>query len=105
MEGSGSFVQLSPSFGYSGLKLTYNKLIEGHGTDVQPTIGEKDQFALELDHMATCVKRNQQPHTPGEEGLQDQRIIEAIYESVHSGRPVKLSLPSSPTRGPEPEES
>ncbi len=105
MEGSESFVQLSPSFGYSGLKLTYNKLMEGHGTDVQPTIGEKDQFALELDHMATCVKRNQQPHTPGEEGLQDQRIIEAIYESARAGHPVRLSPPSAPTRGPDPEES
>jgi predicted dehydrogenase len=105
MEGSESWVQLSPSFGYSGLKLQYNKLLEGHGTDVQPSINEKDQFALEMDHMALCVMRNQQPHTPGEEGLQDLKIIEAIYESVRTGRTVRLNPPLAPTRGPEPEEA
>ena len=105
MEGAESWVQLSPSFGYSGLKLQYNKLLDGHGTDFQPSIGEKDQFALEMDHMASCVMRNQQPHTPGEEGLQDMKIIEAIYEAARSNRPVKLSPPSSSTQGPEPKES
>jgi len=34
------------------------------------------------------VMRNRQPHIPGEEGLQDMKIIEAIYESARSGRSV-----------------
>ncbi|HEY4358551.1 MAG TPA: Gfo/Idh/MocA family oxidoreductase [Acidobacteriaceae bacterium] len=105
IEGSDGWAQLSPSFGYSGLKLQYNKLFEGHGTDFQPSVSEKDQFALEMDHMALCVMRNRQPHTPGEEGLQDIRIVEAIYESARTNRPVNLSQPSAPTRSPEPEES
>jgi predicted dehydrogenase len=105
MEGSEGWAQLSPSFGYSGLKLQYNKLFDGHGTDFQPSISEKDQFALEMDHMALCITRNQQPHTPGEEGLQDIKIIEAIYESARSNRPVKLSPEPILNRGPEPEES
>ena len=104
MEGAESWIQLSPSFGYSSLKLQYNKLVEGHGADVQPSINEKDQFALEMDHMALCVMRNQQPHTPGEEGLQDIRIIEAIYESAGSHRTIQFSPPRTPTRGPDPEE-
>jgi predicted dehydrogenase len=33
---------------------------------------------------------NREPYTPGEEGLQDQRIIEAIFESVKKQRVVKL---------------
>ncbi len=105
MEGADSWTELSPSFGYSGLKLRSNKLLEGHTTDLEPTIGDKDQFALEMDHMALCVMRNQQPHTPGEEGLQDIRIIEAIYESARTNRPVKLAPPPAPTRGPEPQEA
>lgn len=99
MEGSTTWIQLSPSFGYNGLKLQYNRLFEGHVTDFQPSITEKDQFALEMDHMAECVIRDQQPHTPGEEGLQDMRIIEAIYESAQTNRPVKLQQPPSSTRG------
>jgi predicted dehydrogenase len=54
--------------------------------------------------MSMCVQKNLQPHTPGEEGLQDQRIVDAIYESARTGRVVKLSPPSGPTRGPEPME-
>ena len=105
IEGSEGWAQLSPSFGYNGLKLQYNKLFENHSTDFQPSIPEKDQFALEMDHMALCVTRNQRPHTPGEEGLQDMKIIEAIYKSASAARPMKLSPPSKPIRGPEPEES
>jgi predicted dehydrogenase len=55
--------------------------------------------------MAYCVMSNQQPHTPGEEGLQDMKIVEAVYESVRTERSVKLSPPSAPTRGPEPHDS
>lgn len=76
---------MDPSFPYHGLK-TFVKP-EDHPL---PTIGETDQFANELDHMADCVINNRQPYTPGEEGLQDQRIIEAIFESVRTNRPVTL---------------
>ena len=60
-----------------------------------PGIVPKDQFALEMDHMAECVLAKQTPYTPGEEGLQDQRIMEAIYESASSGRPVKITTPGA----------
>jgi predicted dehydrogenase len=53
-----------------------------------------------MDHMASCVTNNQQPHTPGEEGLQDMRIVEAIYKSAATGRSVKLAPPAGSTRGP-----
>jgi predicted dehydrogenase len=105
LEGSEGWAQLSPSFGSSGLRLQYNKLFEGKSTDFRPGVNEKDQFALEMDHMAYCVMSNQQPHTPGEEGLQDMKIVEAVYESVRTERSVKLSPPSAPTRGPEPHDS
>ena len=67
-------------------------------------IGRKNQFALELDHFATCVAENRQPHTPGEEGVQDHLIMEAIYESARTGRPVTLPEVKGrdTTRGPAP---
>ena len=105
LEGSDSWAELSPAFAYKGLKLHENKLLEGHNTILEPNIESKDQFALEMDHMALCVTRNQQPHTPGEEGLQDQRLMEAIYTSARTGRAIKVSPPPSPTRGPEPEDA
>ncbi len=105
LEGANSWAELSPAFGYSGLKLRSNRLEDGHNTLMEPSINEVDQFATEIDHMSLCIQQNLQPHTPGEEGLQDQRIVEAIYRSARSGNPVKLAPPSKATRGPHPMES
>jgi len=57
---------------------------------------------LELDHLADCVLKRRQPHTPGEEGLQDMKLIAAIYEAAASGTTVKLApVPGvDPFRGP-----
>jgi predicted dehydrogenase len=76
---------MDPSFRYRGLKMF------AHPDDPPlPQIVENNQFAEQLDHMADCVLNNRKPYTPGEEGLQDQRIIEAIFESARSSRTVTL---------------
>lgn len=64
----------------------------------------KNQFALELDHMADCVLTGRQPYTPGAEGVQDHKLMEAIYESARTGRPIDLDSPAGPDhfRGPPP---
>jgi predicted dehydrogenase len=53
-------------------------------------LDQKNQFAAEIDHMAECVMENRRPHTPGEEGVQDHVLMEAIYKSASEGRPVRL---------------
>lgn len=103
LEGTEAWAELNPAYAYSGIKLRFNKLDEdGKNHTVEPDIEAKDQFAAEMDHMALCVKNDTRPHTPGEEGLQDQRITDAIYESARTGRAVKLTPPPAPTRGPAP---
>jgi predicted dehydrogenase len=104
VEGSEGWAELSPAFGYHGIKLRHARLMDGEDTIFEPQIEAKDQFAQEMDHMALCVQQNLRPHTPGEEGLQDQRLTDAIYESARTGRAVKVAPPPAPTRGPEPEE-
>ncbi len=104
LEGERGWAELSPAFGYKGIKLRTSTTMDGHDVTMEPTIESKDQFATEMDHMALCVQANRQPHTPGEEGLQDQRITDAIYESARSGKVIKIVPPSGPTRGPEPAE-
>ena len=54
-------------------------------------IQEQNQFALEMDHLSECVMENKQPKTPGEEGLQDVRLMTAIYQAAETGRTIKLS--------------
>ena len=86
---------LDPAYAYQGLQLE-TAHAEGMVEDrAHPDIMPKDQFALEMDHMAGCVLDDQPPFTPGEEGLQDQRIMEAIYESAASGKPVPITTPGA----------
>ncbi len=105
VEGDRSWAELSPAFSYTGLRLKTNATEDGQNVLSEPSIEEKDQFALEMDHMAFCVRQNIQPHTPGEEGLHDQRIIDAIYEAARTGKAVRIAPPPGPTRGPDPQES
>ncbi len=104
LEGDRQWAEMSPSFAYRGLRLRVNRVEDGRTVLVEPSIEEKDQFALEMDHFSLCVQGNLQPHTPGEEGLQDQRVTDAIYESARTGKTVRIAPPSGPTRGPEPQE-
>ncbi len=103
IEGTEAYAELNPAFAYHGIKMKFSyynkeeKMEMGH----EPALEEKDQFAAEMDHFALCVQQNLQPHTPGEEGLQDQRITDAIYESARTGKAVKLTPPHIPTRGPD----
>jgi predicted dehydrogenase len=46
---------------------------------------EIDQFAREMDWMADVVRGKAPLVAPGEEGLQDQRLIQAILDSVAKG--------------------
>jgi predicted dehydrogenase len=51
---------------------------------------KRDQFAPELLHFSECVLKNRTPEPSGEEGLQDVRIVRALYESAETGKAVQL---------------
>jgi glucose-fructose oxidoreductase len=53
--------------------------------------GKRDQFAAELLYFSDCVLKNREPEPSGIEGLDDVRIIEALYRSAKTGKPVTLS--------------
>ena len=97
---------LDPAFSYHGLQPELSYATGKIEHRERPSIGDKNQFALEMDHMAECVMQGKTPYTPGEEGLQDQRIMEAIYQSAKTGKPVKLPLITTRDtfRGSEPKD-
>ncbi len=49
-----------------------------------------NQQVKQMDDNALAIKRNQKLLVPGEEGLKDIRIVEAIYESALKGKTIKL---------------
>jgi predicted dehydrogenase len=86
-------VQLEPAFAYKGLRLKVIRrspdrpdaeVIEEH------ILGDPNQLATEIDHMAECLLTVRGPRTPGEEGLQDHRLMDAIYQSVAANRPISV---------------
>jgi predicted dehydrogenase len=95
---------IEQAFSYSGLRLYQDRSINGKALIAEVRIGDTDHFALELDHLALCIRNDVKPRTPGEEGLQDMKLIEAIYQSAASGQTVKLPRVDGldTTRGPEP---
>jgi predicted dehydrogenase len=84
-------IDMPNSFQYTGQRMTVMAR-EGDATsNDEQVIEPKNQFATEIDHMADCVLTGRDPYTPGEEGVQDHRLMEAIYESARSGKPVHLA--------------
>jgi len=83
---------MDPAFAYDGLQMLTSHAVGEVEYRETPSLAPKNQFAQELDHMAQCILNGEKPYTPGEEGLQDHRIMEAIYESARVGQAVKLPV-------------
>ena len=102
----GGDFDLQNAFAYRGQRLRITHRAGKRVQHDEPVIPPKNQFALELDHMADCILKDRRPRTPGEEGLQDQILLEAIYEAARTGTTVATGpLPGAPsgldaTRGP-----
>ena len=102
LSGALGWAELNPAFSYTGIKLRLGTVAEGKNIVTEPAVDHGNQFTHEIDHMARCVAEGIEPHSGGAEGLQDMRIMEAIYRSAASGRSVRMEPPAQPTRGPEP---
>jgi predicted dehydrogenase len=105
VNGFEAWAEMDPGYAYHGNKLRVTRVVDGKEQTSEIQAGNKNQFTLMIDHFANCIQNNKDVHTPGEEGLQDQRIMDAIYESARTRRAVKLTPPPGKTRGPEPEAS
>ncbi len=73
---------LEPAFSYDGIK----------GTTPEGPIDANniDQFAAEMDAFAKCILDDKDSSVSGEEGLRDLLAVEAIYESIKTGRKVDV---------------
>lgn len=87
---TGGWFGMDPAFDYKGLMPEVGHAEGKVQNKMNPKLPEQNQFALEIDHFSECVIDNKTPFTPGEEGLQDQKIMEAIYESARTNKPVQL---------------
>jgi predicted dehydrogenase len=82
-------LHVDPAYEYAeGLEYT----LKTNGRTSRRRVGKRDQFAPELLYFSDCILKGREPEPSGEEGLQDVRIVQALYESAKTGRVV--SIPS-----------
>jgi predicted dehydrogenase len=85
--GTKGSLHADPAYEYAeGLK--YELTVAGKM--MRKTVGTRDQFAPELLYFSDCIVKDREPEPSGEEGLQDVRIVQALYASARSGRPVGI---------------
>ncbi len=80
-------ILVKPAYEYAG-GLGFELTVGGKTT--KQHAGKRDQFAPELLYFSDCILKNRQPEPSGEEGLQDVRIVEALYRSARTGRAVRI---------------
>jgi glucose-fructose oxidoreductase len=80
-------IRVDPAYEYAeGLR--YELTVDGKKKE--KAIGKRDQFAPELLYFSDCILNNRKPEPSGEEGMQDVRIVQALYRSAQTGRSVKI---------------
>ena len=73
----GSF-EIEPAYGYGGQ--------DGKTSEGAMKLPQVNQQALQMDDFAQCVMQKKPTRVPGEMGMRDMKVIDAIFRSVKSGK-------------------
>jgi predicted dehydrogenase len=90
VHGEKGWASLSPAFAFEDDRRLSGKI---SGKWFGQEFTAIDEFALELDAFARCIRENRKPEPDGEQGMRDIIIIDAIYRSAKTGRPVSIRYP------------
>jgi predicted dehydrogenase len=80
-------LRADPAYEYAE-PLEYTLTIDGKKT--RKKLPKHDHFGPQLLYFSDCILKNRKPEPSGEEGMQDVRIVQALYKSSKSGRPVNI---------------
>lgn len=86
--GTEGWVGLEPATSYEGQRMWVRR--EGETEQRTLPAPAKNQFVGQLDHLALSAMTGREPIVPGEEGLRDLRLIEAIYRSARERRAIRV---------------
>jgi predicted dehydrogenase len=85
--GEEGWLRLTPAYRHD---VETQMIMSRQGRSEATTFAPTDQYTDEITYFSECVLTDRQPEPSGIEGLQDIRIVEAIYRSARDGRPVTL---------------
>ncbi|WP_073284595.1 Gfo/Idh/MocA family protein [Hymenobacter psychrotolerans] len=74
------WMELEPAFGYGG--------IAGRSSQGAMSLQNVPQQARQLDDFADCILNDKPTRVPGEMGLRDVQLLQAIYRAAETGRKV-----------------
>jgi predicted dehydrogenase len=87
IHGEKGWAELAPAFAFEEERRLSGKIA---GRWFAKTFKPIDEFALELDYFAKCIREGRKPEPDGEQGLRDIIIIDAIYQAAKKGGTVKI---------------
>ncbi len=87
MVGTKGHLRVDPAYEFAG-ELKHTLTVNGKSRE--RTFPKRDQFAPELLYFSDCILNDAEPEPSGREGLNDVRIIRALYTSAETGHPVKM---------------
>jgi predicted dehydrogenase len=91
VHGEKGWASLAPAFAFEEERRLTGKIA---GKWFEQEFTAIDEFALELDAFAGCIRENRKPEPDGEQGMRDIVILDAIYRAAKLGRPVAIIYPS-----------
>lgn len=85
--GQKGWAQLSPAFAFEEERRLCGK---AGGQWFDRSFPMMDEFVLEIDEFADCIREGREPEPTGEQGLRDIIIIDAIYRAVKQRRSIAI---------------
>jgi glucose-fructose oxidoreductase len=79
---SKGWFELNPFSGYGGIR--------GQSSKGEIDFPQVDQQATQMDEVALCIKEGRPMRVTGAEGLADLRVVEAIQESIDTGKKIPV---------------
>jgi predicted dehydrogenase len=90
VHGERGWAALDPAYAYNEERRLFGQIDRRWFETRFPIL---DEFALELDAFAQCVRSGRDPEPDGWEGLRDVAIMEAIYEAARTNQAVRIRIP------------
>jgi glucose-fructose oxidoreductase len=85
--GSKGTLRMEPYSAYNGQKGVWS----GNGGKIEHPYDVPSQQTMQMDDDAEAIMNKKPMLVPGEEGLRDIKIVEAIYEAARTGKQVKIN--------------
>lgn len=88
LQGTTASMEMNPATGYYANRVDVKADDTRSWSTPMFTIPELNQFSAQLDHLPVQLAKKERVRSTGEEGMQDVRLLQAIYEAARTQRPV-----------------